>query len=281
MTFTNYLEQKKLSGATVNSYSKYMQYFTGWLQREDLTSEEITYTELLDFVRYLQAKSKSKRTINHLLGIVRHYFAYLVTEGKRSDNPAAGLFIKGVVRKLPHNILSQEELQELYRQYSIQLNVDMSKKIMLGLLVYQGLTTDEIIRLELQHISVAQAKVFIKGTKRTAERWLELQAVQISQLQAYLSKNKFKEGSLLLTGVNQKNISNRMQHMTGQLRKLNPKLINAQQIRSSVITHWLKTHNLRQVQYMAGHKYVSSTQRYQVSNLDELQNQLQQHHPMS
>ncbi|MBE7169519.1 MAG: site-specific integrase [Williamsia sp.] len=136
------------------------------------------------------------------------------------------------------------------------------------------------MRLELKHINTAQAKVFVKGTKRTAERWLELQAVQISQLQTYLSKSKFKEGPLLLTGISEKNISNRMQHMMRQLRKLNPKLINAQQIRSSVITHWLKTHNLRQVQYMAGHKYVSSTQRYQVSNLDELQNQLQQHHPM-
>ena len=139
------------------------------------------------------------------------------------------------------------------------------KKIMIGLLVYQGLTTDEIIRLELQHISIREAKVFIRGTKRTAERWLKLQAVQMTRLQAYLSKNKFREGSLLLTGISEKNISNCMQHMMGQLRKLSPKLINAQQIRSSVITHWLKTHNLREVQYMAGHKYVNSTQRYQVA----------------
>jgi hypothetical protein len=42
----------------------------------------------------------------------------------------------------------------------------------------------------------------------------------------------------------------------------------------------LKANNLRQVQYMAGHKYVSSTQRYQVSNLDDLKNELWQHHPM-
>ncbi len=47
-----------------------------------------------------------------------------------------------------------------------------------------------------------------------------------------------------------------------------------------MITQWLKQHHLRQVQYMAGHKYLSSTQRYQVSNLDELQNEVEQHHPM-
>ncbi|WP_315824055.1 tyrosine-type recombinase/integrase [Paraflavitalea speifideaquila] len=80
--------------------------------------------------------------------------------------------------------------------------------------------------------------------------------------------------------VSEKNINNRLKHMFDQLRQLNPKVINAKQIRSSVITHWLRQNNLRQVQYMAGHKYVSSTQRYQLNNLDDLQNELQQHHPM-
>ena len=227
MTFTEYLQQKNFSAATVSSYSKYINHFTNWLQREDITATDITYTELLDFVRYLQATGKSKRTITHLLGIVRHYFTCLIAEGKRTDNPAAGLFIKGMVRKVSNNLLSSEEMQELYRQYSIQLNVDESKKIMLGLLVYQGLTTDEVIRLELRHVNTSQAKVFIKAIKRTNERWPELQAVQMPGLQAYLSKNKFKQESLLLTGISEKNISNRMQHLMRQLRKLNPKLINA------------------------------------------------------
>ncbi|MEO5996316.1 MAG: hypothetical protein ABIN89_06300 [Chitinophagaceae bacterium] len=52
------------------------------------------------------------------------------------------------------------------------------------------------------------------------------------------------------------------------------------QFKSNVITQWLKQNNLRQVQYMAGHNYISSTQRYQPSNIDELQREVQQHHPM-
>ena len=69
--------------------------------------------------------------------------------------------------------------------------------------------------------------------------------------------------------------------MIRQLQQLNPKIINANQIRSSVITSWLQRYHLRQVQYMAGHRYVSSTERYQVLNTDDLQNELQKHHPMS
>ena len=65
------------------------------------------------------------------------------------------------------------------------------------------------------------------------------------------------------------------------IQKENPEIMHAKQIRSSVITYWLKNHNLRQVQYFAGHKYVSSTERYQLNNLDNLQNKLEKYHPLS
>jgi integrase/recombinase XerD len=71
-----------------------------------------------------------------------------------------------------------------------------------------------------------------------------------------------------------------MQYMLKQLRQLNPRVINIAQFRSSVITHWLRGSNLRQVQYMAGHKYVSSTQHYQLTTLEDLKGELQKHHPM-
>jgi len=208
----------------------------------------------------------------------------MIGEGKRNDNPAAGVFIKGLVRKLRVNLLSTEEMEELYKQYAIQLHVDSSKKIMLGLMMYQGVTVGEIMRLQSHHIKLKDGKILIKGTKRTNERLLNLHANQMIGLQKYLSENKFKEGSLFIESikkeVSERNINNRIKYMFDQLRKLNPKVINAKQIRSSVITEWLRHNHLRQVQYMAGHKYVSSTERYQLSNMEDLKNELQEHHPM-
>ena len=52
------------------------------------------------------------------------------------------------------------------------------------------------------------------------------------------------------------------------------------QIRASVITNWLQHYNLREVQYMAGHKYVSSTERYRTDNLENLQKELEKYHPL-
>jgi site-specific recombinase XerD len=284
MNFTEYLQQKKLAVSTVKAYTRRRIYFLAWLQQEENSEENFTYNDLLDFMRYCTGEGMSKRNIHALLGTVRHYSNYLILQEKRNDNPAAGIFIKGLSRKLPINLLSVEEMEQLYKDYQLQLNVDSSKKIMLGLMIYQGLLVGELMRLESHHIKILEGKIFIKGTKITNERILNLQALQLPEIQNYLKANKFKEGAIF-TEQRQKilslgNIKNRIQYMFDQLKRLNPKMINAMQIRNSVITEWLRKNNLRQVQYMAGHKYVSSTERYQINNLDDLQNELQQHHPM-
>lgn len=285
MTFEQYLQTKQFSPQTIASYCKGEAKLSDWLQQEQIAGEAATYTDVLAFMRHLQDKGRSKRTVHSLLNVVRHYFTWLIAEGRREDNPAAGVYIRGIVRKLPGNLLSMGELEELYRCYQLQLNVDRAKKLMLGLLIYQGLQTEEFMRLEAVHIQLKEGKIFIRGTSYSNERWLPLQAHQVVDWQQYLAANRFKEGIFLTRPVRKdasnRNISNRMQHMIVQLRRLNPKVINANQIRNSVITFWLQRYNLRQVQYMAGHKYVSSTQRYQLTTLDDLKGDLQKHHPMS
>ncbi len=285
MTFTEYLHQKKYSVKTVATYGFYIIRFLSWLESENLLPESFTYTDLLGYMSNCQEKGITKRTVNNMLGMIRHYCNYLITEKKRTDNPAAGVFIKGLVRKLPSGLLNFEDLEELFKQYSIQLNVERSKKILLGLMVYQGTSVGELMRITAQDIKLKEGKIKIRGTKRANERMLTLNANQMISIQQYLSENKFKEGALFTeltkTKNSKRNINNRIKYMLGQLKQLNEKITSAKQIRSSVITHWLRQNNLRQVQYMAGHKYVSSTQRYQVNNLDDLKNELQQHHPMS
>jgi site-specific recombinase XerD len=281
-SFENYLQSKRLSTTTVKAYSKDITNFTNFLNEDAVSKEAFNYNDMLAFMQHCSGKGMSNK--HHLLTVVRHYCNYLIVEKKRNDNPAAGVFIKGLVRKLPTNLLSIEEMEALYKNYQIQLNVDTSKKIMLGLMIYQGLTVAEIMKLQSKDIKLQDGKIWIKGTKRSNERLLELKALQISELQNYLNKNKFKDGAIFIEPrrkeISERNINNRLQYMFNQLKQLNSKVINAQQIRNSVITEWLRKNNLRQVQYMAGHKYVSSTERYQVNHLDDLQNELKAHHPM-
>ena len=172
MNFEQYLQDKRYSRATIHRYRLYEKVFTDWLEQEQLNGAAVLYNDVIAFMQQMKARGKSNRTVHNQLNVLRHYFTYLIMEGARQDNPAAGLYVKGLIRKLPGNLMGREELEALYQQYQLQLRVDREKKIMLGLLIYQGLRTDEIRQLEPGHIHLREGKVFIKGTRKKNERWL-------------------------------------------------------------------------------------------------------------
>jgi integrase/recombinase XerD len=283
MTFTTYLEARQLAPKTVRRYSIDISLFLEWLATEQISDRSFHYNDLMAFISHLTETGMGKRRISQQLGIIRHYCSYLISKKQRTDNPAAGVFIKGLNRSVPMNLLTSEEMDLLYQQYQIQLHVSDGNKIMLGLLIYQGLTVAELMRLKAHHFMIKDGMVIIKGTHHTSERKMHLQARQIQQLQQYIKASKDKEGYLFIEPRRQQvsptHIGNRLQYMFYQLKELNPKVMSAKQIRMSVITNWLKKHSLRETQYLAGHKYVSSTARYQTTNLDDLQQALKDHHP--
>lgn len=44
---------------------------------------------------------------------------------------------------------------------------------------------------------------------------------------------------------------------------------------------WLTQYNIREVQYMAGHRYISSTERYVQDDLENLQEIIESLHPIT
>lgn len=284
MTFAEYLQAQELAPKTIHRYSIDIGQFKDWLDTEQISETSFHYNDLMAFIQHLMDEGMGKRRISQLLSIIRHYCSYMIREAQRTDNPAAGVYIRGLSRSIPVNLLTTEEMDLLYQQYQIQLQVSDGNKIMLGLLVYQGLTVAELIRLKAHHFLIRDGRVIIKGTRHTSERKMNLEVHQIEPLQQYIKISKDKQGYLFIEPrrreVSPTNIGNRLQYMFYQLRQLNPKVISAKQIRMSVITNWLKKHSLRETQYLAGHKYVSSTARYQTTNLDDLKQALKDHHPL-
>jgi integrase/recombinase XerD len=284
MTSPEYFQQQQLAKSSIAHYERSVAKFLAWLDEEQVSPAAFHYNDLMAFMQHIQEQGGSKRTLSGHLTAIRHYCGWLIQEKQRADNPAAGVFIKGLSRSIPVNLLTTEEMDQLYQQYQIQLSVSLGNKIMLGLLVYQGITVAELARLKAHHFLIKDGRVIIRATHHTNERTLILQAHQMHLLQAYLKTNRQKEGYLFIEGrkrqVSEHNINNRLQYMFGQLRQLNPKVTSAKQFRMSVITSWLKKQSLREVQYLAGHKYVSSTSRYQTTNLDDLQQALKDHHPL-
>jgi integrase/recombinase XerD len=58
-----------------------------------------------------------------------------------------------------------------------------------------------------------------------------------------------------------------MSRIKAIIKLYEPRLTNMSQIGASTITGWLKHYNLREVEYMVGHKYVSSTEPYRMDTM--------------
>lgn len=66
ITFDIYLTQKGYSPGTITTYTKYQQNFTQWLEVESQTAAEVTYSGLLEYIRWLQEKGKKNAFIQHI-----------------------------------------------------------------------------------------------------------------------------------------------------------------------------------------------------------------------
>lgn len=283
-TFEEYLHEQGLKSVTVEQYRKYIHYFICWMGDESLHLSQIGHAEILDFADQLKEIGRSIGQINRVLLAVRLYFAYLQKEGVTQASPAIGISLKGTIRNIPHDLLEKAELEELYEKYEIRDERTHRNKVILGLLVYQALTRIELETLRPEHLKLREGKIHIPQTGKNNSRNLNLQPHQILDLQEYILIIRAKlqaKSERLFTGRNDiESLKNSLLHLNHALRKINPKLKNAVQIRQSVITEWLKEKDLRTVQYMAGHRYVSSTERYQTNNLEDLKEALNKHHPL-
>ena len=180
------------------------------------------------------------------------------------------------------------EIPEQENKHQVSTLVSGRNKIIVGLLIWQGLGTKELGNLTVNDVNLRQGTIYIAGTRRSNERTLQLQAHQVLDIMEYTLQTRIKlldltdkitEQFFVSAGTSDK-LSNSIQKLLSKLKTTNKKVTSIQQIRTSVITHWLKTNNLREVQYRAGHRYVSSTESYLINDLDDLTEDINKFHPI-
>lgn len=292
-----------MSSRTVESNSQSLHYFLVWCVQQNIESELASYNELLDYVRELNQRGLKNITVKQYLLSISHYFNWLIKREIREDNPVKRIAIKGVKRKTLYQILTPKELESLYMNYPEKKKEDKNQnlnwfktyelaskrsRVMLGLFIWQGITSEEILRLKTEDLKLREGKIYIPRGRRSNERLLKLEASQIMDLMEYslqtrneLLKKTNQESEWLFPGGSPNQARHNLtEYLLKQLKILNPNIKNLQQIRTSVITHWLKQYNLREVQYMAGHRYVSSTESYLINDLDDLQEDISKYHPI-
>jgi site-specific recombinase XerD len=286
-SFIEYLKSKSLTPRTISSFDRVVVLFLKWLEKEQMKVDQVSYRDILSFMKSCQ-KQVSQRTVQLYLNVIRHYYDHLIEENKIEINPVAGIKVQGVKRKALYHIFEPHELHAIYNSYQDETLKGKRNKIILSLLVYQGVKTEELIKLEVQDVKLREGKIEIPGGSKSERRLLQLESHQVLEFYDYINNTR-KE---IMTSSGQKtdklfvsieggdSLDSCMHRLMFWVKRKNKLVVNAKQLRASVIVKWLKMYNLRKVQYLAGHRYISSTEAYQQSEMQGLTEEVNKFHPL-
>lgn len=292
--FKIHLQRMRQSPRTIKSYIKHIEKLEQWCGAKRIKIDTIKYQELMQYIAMLKT-TNGPDSVNNQLTAIRHYMNHLIEKGTLADNVAEGIKVRGSTRKVLQNILSPDELEDLYYSYETDDHKKTSfyfratgkrNKVIVGLLVYQGLLSNNFLRIKVGDVNLSRGTVYIASTRRNAARRIPLKPWQIMAMKEYIEETlpivqkhigvyddrlfplKTEQFNVLLFPIFKK------------LKSYNRKVTNNNHIRSSVIVNWLKRYNIREVQELAGHRHICSTESYKQDDLENLQKVIENLHPL-
>jgi integrase/recombinase XerD len=285
MKLEDYLSQS-LMQSSVESYV----YDINKYKKNNKNADKYDYQKVMQYIEILR-NEHSVSNVKRVIASIKKYYDYLIEIGKRKDNPARAIRIRDS-KENPiqlQDLFTEKELQILLvpriERYPFLIK---RNKIIMSLLVNQGLRIGEIEHLKLTDIDLEKATIQIHKTGITNARNLPLKAEQILLLYEFISKdrNKLKtfrndENALLLGKLGTPIRKEDVDYLISTYQKQSKKKLTTTTIRQSVIANLLiKNNDLRIVQHFAGHKSPDTTEKYRQTGLNALKTAIEKLHPI-
>ena len=282
--FQTFLVSRGFRPQTICSYSKQLNQFFAWCEKTKIKSDTATLEDLYSYKNYCLERGLSIHSTRQLLSVIKHYFKSI----GREENPALLIKHKKRERTLPSQLLSKEQLQDLYRLIEAKTLIQRRDKGILGLVIFQGLKREELDVLEVHHLNLDEASIYVSASARTNARTLELHPLQMTHLMAYIYEYRprllteaSKETNRLFFSMGKGNsLTNALQIKTNELKTFYPSFKTLTQIKESRMAVWVKQYGVRKAQYLSGIKYTSSMLRYKTTDIEKLKTKLAIVHPM-
>ncbi len=252
-----------------------------------------TAPDLAAHLRELHRRGLAPRSIRRALAALRGFYAHLVAEGDRGDDPAVNLVAPRLIRQLP-KVLSEDEVERLIAAPDVATPLGRRDRAMIELLYATGLRVSELVGLQLGQIQrdprggldAGFLVVRGKGSKERvvpvgeeAEGWLarylaevrpELAARRGSRTQVVFLNRL--GGPLTRQGF--------WKVLKGYARAAGVRNVSPHVLRHSFATHLLEHGaDLRAVQMMLGHSDISTTEIYTHVHQARLKSLYERFHP--
>ena len=285
--YRSYLESKGFTPEGINTYANRVKIYL----QSNPDAESYGYRQVLSYFESSHSIALSDNRRKSILMQIKKYYDYLLETGVREDHPCRLLNVKGRATKgvIHSDLLSSAELELLLSREERFEKVRLKNQVILSLLIYQGLMPGEIIKLKTSDIDLDAGTVRLRGGRVLMARTLQLLSKQILMMDKYINKDRkkmlrTKTDSLIINyrgegAAHAEDIGFIIEGCKGIFAG---KDITTKTIRDSVISNWLNERKLplEQVQLMAGHRWISCTERYLQVSMDEQREILRKFHPL-
>ncbi|MDF2039702.1 tyrosine recombinase XerC [Bacillus sp. CMF12] len=287
--FIEYLQiEKNYSQYTIEHYQHDISEFFMFMSEQaiaDLTKVE--YQDVRIYLTDLYDKKMSRKSVARKISSLRSFFKFLLREEKVAENPFALVSIPKAQKKLPE-FFYEEEMKQLFDACETSTPLGQRNKALLELLYATGIRVSECSQIRLKDLDMYLSTVLVRG-KGSKERYVPFGSFAQDALDTYINHGR-KE--LLSNGNVQDNLflNARGGPLTARgIRTILDKIIEKSSLSGKIHPHMLRhtfaTHlmangaDMRTVQELLGHAFLSSTQVYTHVTNEYLKKTYMAHHP--
>lgn len=289
--------ERGASNHTIDAYSRDLRDGAAFLARSGTDLLTAHRGDLEDFLAELFKSGLAATTVARKRSALKQWFAFLQSDGQRSDNPAEGLGSPKQARKLPET-LSTNDLAALLRAAEEDTTPEGIRLMaMLELCYGSGLRVSELVGLRLKDITAFKGQlkdmITISG-KGSKERLVPLGGAARRVLLEYLAVRQHFLGGQKESSQNpwlfpyQRAEGHLTRQQFGVMLKdlatrasIPPRNISPHKLRHSFASHLLEGGaDLRVIQELLGHADISTTQIYTHVTTTRLREIVEGAHPL-
>ncbi|GLB59359.1 tyrosine recombinase XerC [Cytobacillus sp. NCCP-133] len=287
--FIEYLQiEKNYSQYTIEHYHHDISEFFMFMSEQAIPDlRTVEYQDIRVFLTILFEKKMARKSVARKISSLRSFYRFLQREELVAENPFSLVSIPKAEKKLPE-FFYEEELQQLFEACNGTNPLGQRNKAVLELLYATGMRVSECSQIRLKDLDMYLSTVLVRG-KGSKERYIPFGSFAQDALENYIEDGR-KE--LLTKGIASENLflNARGGPLTARgIRGILNKLIENSTLTGKIHPHMLRhtfaTHlmangaDMRTVQELLGHAFLSSTQVYTHVTNEYLKKTYMAHHP--
>lgn len=278
--------ERGLSGNTRESYADDVNKLLRYLSDTSTPLRQVTLDTLQNFMGAMYDLGISPRSQQRINAGIRAFFRFLRMEGYLDENPAELLENPKTGLHLPE-VLSIQEIDALIGQIDMDSAEGQRNRAIMETLYGCGLRVSELINLEVNRVFPSEEYIVVTG-KGDKQRIVPISQVALDEISRYMpqrSELKIKPADTNILFLNRRGGRLTRQMIFIIIRRLADaagitKDISPHTLRHSFATHLLEGGaNLRAIQQMLGHEYISTTEIYLHLDRSMLREEILMHHP--